>query len=111
VIIANIACLYRSPNTHNVHPHTPHMHTHTYTCLSHAHTHTTHAHTTTHIHTTHAHRDLAAQNVHIADDNVAKVSDFSLTRDVQTLAFSKEKGTKIRVKWTAPEALREIVSS
>ena len=52
-------------------------------------------------------RDLAARNVLIAEDNVAKVSDFGLTRDV----FSKSEGTKLPVKWTAPEALRENVSS
>jgi len=53
------------------------------------------------------HRDLAARNVLIADDNVAKVSDFGLTREV----LSKQEGTKLPVKWTAPEALRENVSS
>ena len=52
------------------------------------------------------HRDLAARNVLIADDNVAKVSDFGLTREV----VSKQKGTKLPVKWTAPEALRDNVS-
>ena len=52
------------------------------------------------------HRDLAARNVLIADDDVAKVSDFGLTREV----ISKQKGTKLPVKWTAPEALRDNVS-
>ena len=52
------------------------------------------------------HRDLAARNVLIADDNVAKVSDFGLTREV----ISKQEGTKLPVKWTAPEALRDNVS-
>ena len=42
----------------------------------------------------------------IADDNVAKVSDFGLTREV----VSKQEGTKLPVKWTAPEALRDNVS-
>lgn len=53
-------------------------------------------------------RDLAARNVLISDDNRAKVSDFGLTREV----FSKKsgEGTKLPVKWTAPEALRENVS-
>ena len=51
-------------------------------------------------------RDLAARNVLISEDNIAKVSDFGLTREV----FSKSEGTKLPVKWTAPEALRENVS-
>ncbi len=51
-------------------------------------------------------RDLAARNVLISEDNVAKVSDFGLTREV----FSKSEGTKLPVKWTSPEALRENVS-
>ena len=38
---------------------------------------------------------------------MAKVSDFGLTREV----FSKSEGTKLPVKWTAPEALRENVSA
>ena len=50
-------------------------------------------------------RDLAARNVLIGDDNAAKVSDFGLTRDV----VLKGEGTKLPVKWTAPEALRENV--
>ena len=76
--------------------------------------HTSHMHARTHTHThvhacphTHAHRDLAARNVLIADDNIAKVSDFGLTREV----LSKQEGTKLPVKWTAPEALRGSVSS
>lgn len=52
------------------------------------------------------HRDLAARNVLISEDNVAKVSDFGLTREV----ISKSEGTKLPVKWTSPEALRENVS-
>ena len=52
-----------------------------------------------------SHRDLAARNVLIAEDNSAKVSDFGLTREV----LSKSEGTKLPVKWTAPEALRENV--
>ena len=67
----------------------------THTCTYHSHTHTR------------ANRDLAARNVLIADDNIAKVSDFGLTREV----LSKQEGTKLPVKWTAPEALRENVSS
>uniref|UniRef100_H2V3G0 Tyrosine-protein kinase n=1 Tax=Takifugu rubripes TaxID=31033 RepID=H2V3G0_TAKRU len=49
------------------------------------------------------HRDLAARNVLVSDDNVAKVSDFGLTKEVS----SSQDTAKLPVKWTAPEALRE----
>lgn len=42
----------------------------------------------------------------ISEDSIAKVSDFGLTREV----ISKSEGTKLPVKWTSPEALRENVS-
>lgn len=52
------------------------------------------------------HRDLAARNVLISDDNVAKVSDFGLTK-VDSKVSDK---AKLPVKWTAPEALKKEVS-
>lgn len=52
------------------------------------------------------HRDLAARNVLVSEDNVAKVSDFGLTKE----ASSTQDTGKLPVKWTAPEALREKVS-
>ena len=51
------------------------------------------------------HRDLAARNVLVSDDNVAKVSDFGLTKEVSSIQDT----AKLPVKWTAPEALREKV--
>lgn len=51
------------------------------------------------------HRDLAARNVLVSDDNIAKVSDFGLTKE----ASSVQDTAKLPVKWTAPEALREKV--
>lgn len=51
------------------------------------------------------HRDLAARNVLVSDDNVAKVSDFGLTKQVSSIQDT----AKLPVKWTAPEALREKV--
>lgn len=51
------------------------------------------------------HRDLAARNVLVSEDNMAKVSDFGLTKE----ASSTQDTAKLPVKWTAPEALREKV--
>ena len=51
------------------------------------------------------HRDLAARNVLVSDDNIAKVSDFGLTKE----ASSTQDTAKLPVKWTSPEALREKV--
>lgn len=51
------------------------------------------------------HRDLAARNVLVSEDNVAKVSDFGLAKEVS----SSQDTAKLPVKWTAPEALREKV--
>ena len=51
------------------------------------------------------HRDLAARNVLVSEDNIAKVSDFGLTKE----ASSTQDTGKLPVKWTAPEALREKV--
>lgn len=51
------------------------------------------------------HRDLAARNVLVSEDNMAKVSDFGLTKE----ASSSQDTAKLPVKWTSPEALREKV--
>lgn len=52
------------------------------------------------------HRDLAARNVLVSEDNIAKVSDFGLTKE----ASSIQDTAKLPVKWTSPEALREKVA-
>lgn len=52
------------------------------------------------------HRDLAARNVLVSGDNVAKVSDFGLTK----LDSKVYDNAKLPVKWTAPEALKKEVS-
>ncbi len=52
------------------------------------------------------HRDLAARNILISENDVAKVSDFGLSRE----ASLNQEGGKFPIKWTAPEALRKAVS-
>ena len=51
------------------------------------------------------HRDLAARNVLVSDDNIAKVSDFGMTKE----ACSTQDTAKLPIKWTSPEALRDKV--
>ena len=61
------------------------------------------------------HRDLAARNVLINDKNVAKISDFGLAQysdggksgDSRSHAFVS---SKLPIKWTAPEALKNSVN-
>lgn len=53
-------------------------------------------------------RDLAARNVLLNRNGVAKISDFGLTR--HTDIHVPHEGGKFPVKWTAPEALKESVS-
>lgn len=51
------------------------------------------------------HRDLAARNVLVSNDDVAKVSDFGLTK----VDLKVSDNAKLPVKWTAPEALMKDV--
>lgn len=52
-------------------------------------------------------RDLTAQNILISEKNTAKVSNFELTQDA-TFYLS---GCMLPIKWTAPEAISNGVSS
>ncbi|KAI5094481.1 tyrosine-protein kinase FRK, partial [Silurus meridionalis] len=63
------------------------------------------------------HRDLAARNVLVGDNNICKVADFGLARidgvyvydddDDEEPVYEVKQGTKLPVKWTAPEALHD----
>ncbi|KAM9111453.1 fibroblast growth factor receptor 3-like [Pangshura tecta] len=52
------------------------------------------------------HRDLAARNVLVTEDNVMKIADFGLARDVANIScYKKTTSGRLPVKWMAPEAL------
>ncbi|XP_043409382.1 tyrosine-protein kinase Srms [Prionailurus viverrinus] len=57
------------------------------------------------------HRDLAARNVLVGDDLGCKVADFGLARLLKEDIYSPSSGSKIPVKWTAPEAANYRVYS
>uniref|UniRef100_A0A4X1SSW6 Tyrosine-protein kinase n=1 Tax=Sus scrofa TaxID=9823 RepID=A0A4X1SSW6_PIG len=57
------------------------------------------------------HRDLAARNVLVGDDLACKVADFGLARLLKDDFYSPSSGSKIPVKWTAPEAANYCVYS
>ncbi|KAL0269848.1 UNVERIFIED_CONTAM: hypothetical protein PYX00_007446 [Menopon gallinae] len=56
------------------------------------------------------HRDLAARNVLVSDNNVLKIADFGLARDVHSqYYYRKTTNGRLPVKWMAPEALFDCV--
>ncbi|NP_001081338.1 fibroblast growth factor receptor precursor [Xenopus laevis] len=52
------------------------------------------------------HRDLAARNVLVTEDNIMKIADFRLARDIHHIDYYKKTTNgRLPVKWMAPEAL------
>ncbi len=56
------------------------------------------------------HRDLAARNVLLADDNIVKICDFGLAKDVYKYDnYVKKNDGPLPIKWMAIESIRDKV--
>ena len=56
----------------------------------------------------HVHRDVAARNVLLFSENLAKISDFGLARQLNNYDYySMSSNTPIPVKWYPPEVLKQ----
>lgn len=51
------------------------------------------------------HRDLAARNILVGEGLLVKVADFGLSRLICSDNYHAREGTKLPVRWTAPEAI------
>ena len=56
------------------------------------------------------HRDLAARNVLLAEDNIVKICDFGLAKDVYKYDnYVKKNDGPLPIKWMAIESIRDKV--
>ena len=49
-------------------------------------------------------RDLTARNCLVGDHYLVKISDFGLSRMIDSDIYNAKEGAKFPTKWTAPEA-------
>ncbi|ESO88374.1 hypothetical protein LOTGIDRAFT_126442, partial [Lottia gigantea] len=58
------------------------------------------------------HRDLAARNCMVSENNVVKIGDFGMARDIYETEYYKKAGKGLLpVRWMAPESLKDGVFS
>ena len=55
------------------------------------------------------HRDLAARNVLIDNKNVAKVSDFGMTKNLDNEIYKETQHIKLPLRWLAPEVYKDMI--
>lgn len=55
------------------------------------------------------HRDLAARNILVVDNNVLKIADFGLARNIQGDYYKKTTDGRLPIKWMAIESLANQV--
>lgn len=55
------------------------------------------------------HRDLAARNVLVGENNIVKLADFGMSRNVESDYYKKTSDDRVPVKWMAPESISERI--